>query len=189
MQFISPCSAIPYAYRYLMLNESGMIAQPVCRMLAHGAALMMLLVLGACSSAPPAYDHDSRHDDLAVGGHAGHRAAAVALQQVGIPYHYGGATPNGFDCSGLVQYSYSRAGKWVPRTTGQLWTQLQPVPPRDLRPGDVLFFRIEGKMSHVGLYVGDSQFVHAPSSGRSVTVATLDEPFYEASLIRAGRPR
>jgi cell wall-associated NlpC family hydrolase len=167
-----------------------MIAQPVRRKLVNTGALMMLLVLGACSSAPPvSVDQHSRHQVIGEDGNAGHRAAAVALQQVGTPYRYGGATPNGFDCSGLVQYAYSRAGKRVPRTTGQLWSQLQPVPPRDLQPGDVLFFRIEGKMSHVGLYLGDSRFVHAPSTGRTVTVAMLDAPFYEASLIRAGRPR
>lgn len=190
MQFISPRCAIPYAHRYLMLKESRMITQPVCRKLASAGALMMVLVLGACSWAPPVpVDQHSRHPAITVDGSAGHQAAAVALQQVGTPYRYGGATPNGFDCSGLVHYAYSRAGKRVPRTTEQLWSRLQPVPPRDLQPGDVLFFRISGKMSHVGLYLGDSQFVHAPSTGRTVTTAMLDAPFYEASLIRAGRPR
>jgi cell wall-associated NlpC family hydrolase len=108
---------------------------------------------------------------------------------VGIPYRYGGKTPSGFDCSGLVQYSYSKAGKFVPRTTGKLWSALLPVSPGEMKPGDVLFFRIKGKMSHVGLYLGDSEFVHAPSSGRTVSVASLESPFYGGSLIRAGRPR
>ena len=190
MQFISPRCAISYANRYLMLTESRMIAQPVCRKLANTVALMMVLVLGACTSAPPApIDQHSRQPATALNGDAGYQAAAAALQQVGTPYQFGGATPKGFDCSGLVQYAYSRAGKRVPRTTGQLWAQLQPIPPRDLQPGDVLFFRIEGKMSHVGLYLGDARFVHAPSTGRTVSVALLDAPFYRASLIRAGRPR
>lgn len=167
-----------------------MIAQPVHAKLVNTGALMLLLVLGACTSAPLApVDQRSQEPPIAVHGDAGHQAAAVALQQVGTPYRFGGATPHGFDCSGLVQYAYSRAGMRVPRTTGQLWAQLQPVPPRKMQPGDVLFFRIEGKMSHVGLYLGDSRFVHAPSTGQTVSVAMLDAPFYKASLIRAGRPR
>jgi len=190
IQFISEELVIPYAMRYLLLKVLRMIAQPACRKLANAAAFMLLLGLGACSWAPPErVDPHSSHEAIAAGGSTGHRAAAVALQQVGIRYRYGGATPHGFDCSGLVQYAYASVGTRVPRTTGQLWSQLQPVEPRDLQPGDVLFFNIEGKMAHVGLYVGDSQFVHAPSTGRTVTVAKLDAPFYEASLIRAGRPR
>jgi cell wall-associated NlpC family hydrolase len=116
------------------------------------------------------------------------QAAAVALQQIGVPYRYGGSTPNGFDCSGLIYYSYSRAGKNVPRTTGSLWSGIQPVAKSQLQVGDVLFFRIEGKMSHVGMYIGDNQFVHAPSSGKVVTVGSLRSDFYRTALIRAGRP-
>ncbi|MGB5334276.1 MAG: C40 family peptidase [Woeseiaceae bacterium] len=122
-------------------------------------------------------------------GSVGETAAAVALDQVGVPYRYGGSSPGGFDCSGLVQYSYSRAGKKVPRTTKQLWTSSVAVSRHELRVGDLLFFNIEGKMSHVGLYLGERQFVHAPSSGRTVSVASLDAPFYESAFLRGGRPR
>ena len=119
----------------------------------------------------------------------GEKAAAVALQQDGVPYRYGGASTNGFDCSGLIQYSYGRAGKAMPRTTSQLWSATSVVQRRDLRVGDLRFFDIEGKMSHVGMYIGRQEFVHAPSSGRSVTIATLDSPFYATALIRGGRPQ
>ena len=119
----------------------------------------------------------------------GEKAAAVALRQVGVPYRYGGANANGFDCSGLVQFSYGKAGKSMPRTTGQLWSATAAVHRKNLIVGDLLFFNIEGKMSHVGMYVGRQQFVHAPSSGRTVSVATLDSPFYASALIRGGRPR
>ena len=118
----------------------------------------------------------------------GEIAAAVALNQVGVPYRYGGSSPTGFDCSGLVQYSYSRAGKRIPRTTGQLWSSTIAVAGNELRIGDVLFFNIDGKMSHVGLYLGGRRFVHAPSSGRAVTVTSLDTPFYRTAFLRAGRP-
>ena len=116
------------------------------------------------------------------------KAVAVALQQVGVPYRYGGSTPSGFDCSGLVYYSYSRAGKTVPRTTATLWSGMRPVASGQMQVGDILFFRISGKMSHVGMYIGDDQFVHAPSSGKTVTVASLRSDFYRNALIRAGRP-
>jgi cell wall-associated NlpC family hydrolase len=116
------------------------------------------------------------------------QAAAVAMQQIGVPYRYGGATPHGFDCSGLIYYSYSKVGKNVPRTTGSLWSGIRPVAKSQMQVGDVLFFRIEGKMSHVGMYIGDNQFVHAPSSGKVVTVGSLQSDFYRKALLRAGRP-
>jgi len=125
----------------------------------------------------------------AVATRAAHdRAAIVAARQVGVPYRYGGNGRDGFDCSGLVHFAYREAGMAVPRTTATLWRSLSPVGRADLRVGDVLFFRIAGKMSHVGLYLGDGRFVHAPSSGREVTVAALDAPFYREAFIRAGRP-
>lgn len=113
----------------------------------------------------------------------------MALNQVGVPYRYGGNTPSGFDCSGLVHYSYAAAGVSIPRTTSGQWAQLSPVDTRDMRSGDLLFFEISGKMSHVGMYVGDGRFVHAPSSGRTVSIETLESPFYRKAFIRAGRPR
>ena len=119
----------------------------------------------------------------------GERAAKIALQQVGTPYRYGGSTPRGFDCSGLVHYSYANVGKSVPRTTGGLWQELAPVNNRDMRAGDLLFFSIAGKMSHVGLYLGAGRFVHAPSSGKVVSVETLSSDYYSRSFIRAGRPK
>jgi len=119
----------------------------------------------------------------------GERAASVAVRQVGAPYRYGGSEPTGFDCSGLVHYSYQRAGKAVPRTTAQLWNSTSAVDRGNMRPGDVLFFRIDGKMSHVGMYIGDNRFVHAPSSGRSVSVESLSADFYRGAFIRAGRPK
>lgn len=110
------------------------------------------------------------------------------MRQIGAPYKYGGSSPNGFDCSGLVHYAYAGTGKRVPRTTATMWKKLRPVANDDLRSGDVLFFRIDGKMSHVGMYVGSGQFVHAPSTGKVVAIASLRSDYYADALIRAGRP-
>jgi cell wall-associated NlpC family hydrolase len=119
----------------------------------------------------------------------GERAATVALQQVGVPYRYGGSTPSGFDCSGLVHYSYASVGKNIPRTTTGLWDGLAPIDNRNMRVGDLLFFSISGKMSHVGMYLGGGRFVHAPSSGKVVSIENLGSDYYRRAFIRAGRPR
>ena len=115
-------------------------------------------------------------------------AAQIARDQVGVPYRYGGSDRRGFDCSGLVQYAYSKVGMSVPRTTAAQWQGLDPVSRASLRPGDVVFFRIEGKISHVGMYLGGGRFVHAPETGRTVSVESLSSPFYANAFARGGRP-
>jgi len=152
--------------------------------------ITMLGLASACTSNPVSTaGATSSSGRVAVRSDVGEKAAAVAVDQLGVPYRYGGSSPSGFDCSGLVQYSYSQVGKQLPRTTGQLWTSTRSVERHELRTGDLLFFRIDGKMSHVGLYLDGQRFVHAPSTGRKVSVATLDSPFYKAAFTRAGRPR
>ena len=166
-----------------------MIAQPARFIRSFSLAITVLGALAACSSSPSI---DAARSPLseksAVHGNIGEKAAAVALDQVGVPYRYGGSSPTGFDCSGLVRYSYLRVGKSLPRTTGQLWSKTRTVGRHELRIGDLLFFNVDGKMSHVGLYLGNQRFVHAPSSGRTVSVASLDSAYYGSAFARAGRP-
>ena len=162
-----------------MHKVTQMITQPR-RIIRSFSLAITVLAIAACGSNPPG-------KDVAPTASAGDRAAIIALDQVGEPYRYGGSSPGGFDCSGLVQYSYSRAGYRAPRTTGQLWSAAKTVDRGELRAGDLLFFSIEGTMSHVGLYLGERRFVHAPQSGRSVSIESLDAPFYKAAFIRAGR--
>jgi murein DD-endopeptidase len=102
-------------------------------------------------------------------------AATQAVKMVGRPYKYGGASPSGFDCSGLVLFSYLKAGYALPRDTEHQRKAARPVKVSGLRRGDLLFFDQEGKKnSHVGIYLGDGQFVHAPSSGKNVRRDRLD---------------
>ncbi|MGI9201688.1 MAG: C40 family peptidase [Woeseiaceae bacterium] len=156
-----------------------MISQTVRFVRGFVVSLAIAVLAGCAANGPVSAPASDTNAD---------RAVAVAVQQIGVPYRYGGSTPGGFDCSGLVHYSYAQAGKTVPRTTATLWSELRPVSERDLRAGDVLFFRIAGKMSHVGLYVGGGEFVHAPSSGKVVSIGSLRSDFYADAFIRAGRP-
>jgi cell wall-associated NlpC family hydrolase len=158
-----------------------------------GRALIPVVIsagLMACAGQPAVTSRPQTTDSTGqVSRSIGQQAASIAVGQVGVPYRYGGNSPTGFDCSGLVHYSYLRAGKAVPRTTSQLWSGTSAVDRDEIRAGDILFFRIEGKMSHVGMYLGDNRFVHAPSSGKSVSIETLSSDFYRSAFVRAGRPR
>jgi murein DD-endopeptidase len=116
------------------------------------------------------------------------RAAAVALEMVGKPYHYGGNTPGGFDCSGLVQYSYGRAGVNLPHGTNGLLRKTRVISWRELQPGDLLFFdQLGKKASHVGIYVGNDEFVHAPSSGKVVNIAPFSDRYWKKHFAQARR--
>jgi cell wall-associated NlpC family hydrolase len=116
-------------------------------------------------------------------------AARHALEMVGTPYRYGGKTPKGFDCSGLVVYSYALAGKQLPVNVGGQRAASRPVPRKQIRPGDLLFFELtdEGR-SHVALYVGGGKFVHAPSRGKVVSTASLSNPYWRRHFAGARRP-
>lgn len=141
------------------------------------ALLLVALLLGACASAPRV-----REDG------PGARISASAVAQLGRPYRYGGSTPEGFDCSGLVLFAHAAAGIRVPRTTDEQHAAARAVQLRKLVPGDVLFFRIDSrKISHVAIYTGDGHFVHAPDSGKVVEIRRLDEPYYRTRVVGAGR--
>lgn len=104
-----------------------------------------------------------------------------ALSLVGTPYRYGGNTPEGgFDCSGLVNYVYrDTLDLKLPRTSGALAQYQGPVvDPTRLNTGDLVFFGTNGSVSHVGIYVGDGRFVHAPSTGGTVRMDRLDGPYW-----------
>jgi cell wall-associated NlpC family hydrolase len=115
----------------------------------------------------------------------GVRAAALAASLVGVPYRYGGATPAGFDCSGLVFYVYQSLGVTVPRTAVGQRNAIAHVDEERLQPGDLVFFYTPS--DHVGIYLGGGEFVHAPASGRSVARARLDTPYFALGYAGGGR--
>lgn len=116
-------------------------------------------------------------------------ALAAAQGSLGIPYRMGGSDPHqGFDCSGLVQYSYLQAGLLLPRTTTEQLANTLPVAPSALLPGDLLFFRIDARSAnHVGLYLGGGEFLHAPSTGKQVRRDRLDDGYWQPRFAGAGR--
>ena len=119
------------------------------------------------------------------------RAAVVRAAEslVGTSYRYGGRSPAGFDCSGLVQYSFARAGiHGLPRSAKELEVASAPVDLAGIRPGDLLFFRLDRKRTtHVAIYVGGRSFVHAPSRGKRVERIDFDHAYWGPRLARAGR--
>ncbi|OBY60783.1 C40 family peptidase [Pseudomonas sp. AU12215] len=120
------------------------------------------------------------------------RVVARARQLVGIPYRFGGTTvTSGFDCSGLLVYLFrTEAGMKVPRTTGEMIESGgRRVDRHDLRPGDAVFFNRNGRgsVSHVGLYIGNNQFIHAPSTGESVRMDSLAQSYWQRSFTTARR--
>jgi murein DD-endopeptidase len=140
------------------------------------------LSLSGCATAPP---------PKPVTGYtpaAGEKAAKTAVAMIGRPYKYQGESPEGFDCSGLVRYSYLSAGLDVPHRTGDLKKVTRPVSTRSMRRGDLLFFHEKGgKYSHVGIYIGDDRFVHAPSTGQKVRQDSIRDGYWKKSFIEARR--
>jgi len=137
------------------------------------------------SAAPAKRSHHKRRarKKAAVVLGKGARAARIALGEVGVPYVWGGSTPRGFDCSGLVRFAYGRVGIWLPHSSYALYGHGRQVGRSHLQAGDLLFFDGVG---HVGIYLGRGRMVHAPQTGRSVEVVKLARS-YGAHLVGARR--
>ncbi len=103
------------------------------------------------------------------GGASNAQAAQIALRYLGVPYVWGGASPSGFDCSGLASYAYAQVGISVPHYTGAIWAKFPRVV-GPLQPGDMVFFH---GLGHMGIYIGGGQMVHAPHTGDVVRVVSM----------------
>ena len=154
------------------------------RMRRSGTTLLFVLFTGMLLTAGCA----STLVADAPGGARHREASEVAASMVGKPYRYGGNTPQGFDCSGLVYFSFKRAGMDVPRSTETQRSKSRRVSASSLARGDLLFFNQEGKYSsHVGIYLGGKRFVHAPSSGKRVRVDNLTDTYWQKHLVDVRR--
>jgi cell wall-associated NlpC family hydrolase len=162
------------------------------------AALLAAVLLAACGTLPSAGPHSSSIASAAPSYPPRPAASAVALEQangivlfalglIDTGYRFGGKNPAaGFDCSGMVSYIFEHAaGLRIQGSAADIARHGKPVDPRQLRPGDLVFFNTQGRpFSHVGIYIGDQRFVHAPSSSGSARVRTesLANRYFAARL-------
>jgi hypothetical protein len=137
------------------------------------------------SDSPPATSAPSRRGGVywptstTSGSGAARRVVPAAERYIGVPYRYGGSSPeSGFDCSGFVQYVYGQQGVDLPRTSRQMAGSGVAVDPsgRSLAVGDLMLFSQGGRISHVAIYAGNGRFIHSSSSGKGVRYDDLDTP-------------
>ena len=108
----------------------------------------------------------------------------IAMQYLGVPYVWGGASPSGFDCSGFTLYVYAQLGISLPHYTGSQWQMGVPVPYDQLQAGDLVFFN---GLGHMGIYIGGGQFIHAPHTGDVVKISSMSDSWYAGSYVGARR--
>ena len=123
----------------------------------------------------------------ALKGTSGSSIVATAKKYIGVPYLWGGVTPGGFDCSGFVQYVYKLHGIQLPRTSSQQYQTGKSVSKANLQPGDLVFFATSfGSVNHLGIYIGNNQFIHSGSS-TGVTITSLSNSYWSARYVGAKR--
>lgn len=103
----------------------------------------------------------------------------TAKHYMGVRYKYGGESPSGFDCSGYVMYVYKKNGISLSRATVSQYKEGRKIPMSNARPADLVFFKtMGGRISHVGIYLGKGKFIHAPSTGKKVSVASMNNKYW-----------
>jgi cell wall-associated NlpC family hydrolase len=147
-------------------------------------ALVLLLAVTACakqvlSPDPPATVSSPEEPPSSRNA----TAARLATRYLGAPYVWAGATPSGFDCSGLVMYAFGKVGLAIPHNAAQQFRLGTPVDRDRLMPGDVVFFN---QLRHNGIYLGDGRFVHATKPG-GVRIARLDDDWFRTRWVGARR--
>lgn len=147
--------------------------------------------LYACTSPAPAHRVSSHKPAISkkrISKQKQH-VISTAKNMLGIQYRYGGSSPkSGFDCSGLVYYSHKNAGITLPRTTSEQLRHSKRIYKSALRPGDLVFFAIDHvTVSHVGIYLGNNQFIHAPSTGKRVSITSIESHYWRSRFVAGGR--
>ncbi|HWB23403.1 MAG TPA: NlpC/P60 family protein [Gaiellaceae bacterium] len=143
---------------------------------AEGQVLSSATVIGATGQVP------GSNPVLPASSYSG--VVGVAMRYLGTPYVWAGAAPGGFDCSGLVMYSYAQVGVSLPHSSYAMWDYGVAVSKDQLEPGDIVFF--DG-LGHVGLYVGGGDFIQAPQTGDVVKISSLNDGYYASNYVGARR--
>ncbi|HVF62929.1 MAG TPA: C40 family peptidase [Casimicrobiaceae bacterium] len=157
------------------------------------AFLALPLVAGASTAQQTSLVHKAKTTVTAAASNVWHGTqdlAVYALGLIGVSYKFGGEHPDqGLDCSGLVRHVFQQVtGVSLPRTARELSSVGGPVPLHELKPGDLVFFNTRRfAFSHVGIYVGDNRFIHAPRTGREVEIAHLDNRYWQKHFNGARR--
>jgi murein DD-endopeptidase len=148
-------------------------------------ALTLIVIIAGCGAGKPRVRSQGQTTSRPTT--IGDKVVTTAKQFIGVPYHYGGESPrSGFDCSGLTYYVYKRYGYSLPRRAKDQMKVGRQVGRRDLRPGDLVFFKQYGDY-HVGLYTGNGKFIHAPRSGKRVQTESLNKGYYRRNFFTARR--
>ncbi|MDA3900828.1 MAG: C40 family peptidase [Spirochaetes bacterium] len=169
----------------------------------NASALILIFVLSIISACTPppgtqfagiqrvrqhsAYGRDSNHfvtngNSVATVPARGAAGAIIkrAKSAIGVPYKYGGSDRSGFDCSGLVLYSYKPVGISLPRKASSQFKAGRRINLSQAKPGDLLFFKTNRtSISHVGIFMGNGSFIHAPSKGKNVRIDSLSNPYWQ----------
>lgn len=122
-----------------------------------------------------------------VASESGSKVVSYAYKFIGSPYVWGAAGPRAFDCSGFTMYVYSAFGVGLDHYTGSQFNEGQSVSTSNLTAGDLVFFNTYGSISHVGIYIGDGNFIHAANSNTGVIVSSLSEGYYSSAYAGARR--
>ena len=159
------------------------------RIILIALALLPLPALADETGNPPGFSQSTSRSADGVLGHA-QEFALRALSFIGVRYKWGGNSPDtGFDCSGLIRYVYSQiTGQAQPRNANDLSQVGETVDRTELQPGDLVFFNTLRKpFSHVGIYLGESRFLHAPSRGGSVEIVDMSQRYWQSRYNGARR--
>lgn len=154
-------------------RQAALAAQARARAAAQEAAAQAAASAATSQAASPTYEPvvDPDSYDVPAAKYGG--VVSIALQYLGVPYVWGGASPStGFDCSGFVMYVFAQVGVSLPHHAASIYSYGVPVPRESLAPGDLVFF---SGLGHMGIYIGGNQFVHAPHTGDVVKISSMDE--------------
>lgn len=161
-------------FHYRLLSESAL--------LMRAGYIALAIIITACSTSP---------DIKPTFPQSGQPVINYALSLQGTPYRYGKASPEeGFDCSGFVMHVYGKYGVPLPRTASRMAEVLPPVEWDDLRSGDLVFFNTSGRIfSHVGIFINNDKFIHAPSQRTGhVLVSSLNNRYWRKHFTGIRRP-